>query len=227
MNAKDVTIHVGETTGDVSGLVLKPRGAKAMFVLAHGAGAGMHHAFMERIAQELADRKVATLRYQFPYMEAGRKSPDVPNRSVATVRAAVGYALKHYPALTTFAGGKSFGGRMTSTAAARGEIDVAGIVFLGFPLHAPNKPSNKPSNDRAEHLYDVKTPMLFLQGTRDALARLELLEPVCKKLGKRSTLHIVDGGDHSFKVPKRSGRTEDEVFADLADTIAEFVAKHG
>lgn len=219
MKPKELSIHVGETTGSVSGLLEKPRGARAILVLAHGAGAGMHHIFMERIAAELSDRKIATLRYQFPYMEAGRKSPDVPNRSVATVRAAVSAAQEHGKGLSVFAGGKSFGGRMTSTAASRDEIDVSGIIFLGFPLHSPSKPGS----ERAAHLFDVKSPMLFLQGTRDSLAKLELLKPVCTKLGKRSTLHIVDGGDHSFKVPKKSGRSEDDVFTELADTIQKFV----
>lgn len=215
VQTRETRIEIGETTGSVSAVCVVPAAADVAFVLAHGAGAGMRHRFMERIATELAQRRVATLRYQFPYMEAGRKRPDVPNRLVATVRAAVGAARTEFPGIPLIAGGKSLGGRMTSTAESREPLGVTGIVFLGFPLHAPNRPSS----DRAGHLHDVGVPMLFLQGTRDALANLEFLTPVCEALDDRATLHIVDGGDHSFHVPKRSGRTEDDVFAELGDTI--------
>lgn len=203
----------------VSALLIRPRGARLLYVLAHGAGAGMRHPFLEAVAQALAERDVATFRYQFPYLEAGRRRPDPPDVAAATVRAAVAAAAEAAPGLPLFAGGKSFGGRMTSTAQAREPLPgVVGLVFLGFPLHAPKQPSDQ----RASHLGDVEIPMLFLQGTRDDLADLTLLRPVCRQLGKRATLHVVDGGDHSFKVLKRSGRTDQEVLAELADTIADW-----
>lgn len=211
----EISIPVADATGSVSGICLRPDDADVGFVLAHGAGAGMRHPFMERMATELAQRRVATLRYQFPYMEAGKKRPDVPNRLVDTVRGAVGAARAEFPDLPLIAGGKSLGGRMTSTAEAREPLGIAGIAFLGFPLHAPNRPSS----DRAAHLQEIQVPMLFLQGTRDALANLEFLAPVCEALNDRATLHIVDGGDHSFHVLKRSGRTADGVFAELGDSI--------
>ena len=219
-DSKELRITVGERVGDVSALYRRPPDARALFVLAHGAGAGMRHAFMEAIADRLEARQIATLRYQFPYMEAGRRSPDVPGKLVGTVRAAVRKAAELAPDIPLFAGGKSLGGRMTSTAAASADLpEVVGIVFLGFPLHAPNKPGDK----RATHLFDVNVPMLFLQGTRDSLADLSLLAPICKKLGAKATLHIVEGGDHSFKVPKRSGRTHDETLDELADAIANWI----
>ncbi len=219
---KDLNIHVGDRIGSVSGILMLPEDARLVCVLAHGAGAGMTHRFMERIATELAGRKIGTLRFQFPYMEAGRKSPDVPGKAVATVRRAVNAATEHAPGLPLIAGGKSFGGRMTSTAASTEPLpNVKGLVFFGFPLHAPNRPGNQ----RAAHLYDVGVPMLFLQGTRDALAKLDLLKPVCEELGKKTILHIVEGGDHSFNVPKRSGRTNDEVMTELANQTDHWSAK--
>jgi len=202
--------------GEVSAITMLPPGAQWLYVLGHGAGAGMRHPFMERISEILADRGVATLRYQFPYMEEGRRSPDRPPKAEATVRAAVEAAVGMNTGLPVVAGGKSFGGRMTSMAQANDPLEgVRGHVFLGFPLHAPNKPGDK----RAAHLGDIDVPMLFLQGTRDALADLVLVRRVCGSLGDRVTLHIVEGGDHSFKVLQRSGRTEDEVMAELAETI--------
>jgi len=207
--------------GDVSGLLLRPDGARLLYVLAHGAGAGMRHPFLESIAQRLAERSVATLRYQFPYMERRARRPDPPAVAAATVRAAVIEAARVAPGLPLVAGGKSFGGRMTSTAQAEVPLaGVRGLVFLGFPLHAPGRPSDK----RAEHLAQVRIPMLFLQGDRDEFADLKLLKPVVKQLGERATLHLAEGGDHSFHVLKRSGRTDTEVMAELVETIVVWTA---
>ena len=188
-----------------------------MLVLAHGAGAGMRHPFLEAIARLLRERGVATFRYEFPYMEKHQRRPDLSAVAAARVREAVAAAAKRAPGLPLFAGGKSFGGRMTSTAAAEAPLPaVRGLVFLGFPLHPPGRPGTS----RAEHLDRVTVPMLFLQGTRDQFAQLPLLEPVIARLQPRAMLHLVDSGDHSFKVPKSSGRTPEDVMNDLADTIA-------
>jgi len=196
---------------------VKPADARALLVLAHGAGAGMRHAFLEQLAQALALRKVATFRYEFLYMEKGGGRPDPPAVAAARVREAVAEAARVAPGLPLFAGGKSFGGRMTSTAAAESPLPgVRGLVFLGFPLHPPGQPGI----GRAEHLDRVTVPMLFLQGTRDTFAQLPLLEPVIARLKPRATLHLIDGGDHSFKVPKSSGRTAEDVMRGLAETIA-------
>jgi len=201
-------------------LLVADSSSRGILVLAHGAGAGMRHAFLERLAQALAARKVATFRYEFVYMEKGGGRPDPPAVAAARVREAVAAAADAAPGLPLFAGGKSFGGRMTSTAAADAPLPgVLGLVFLGFPLHPPGQPGI----GRAEHLDRVTVPMLFLQGTRDTFAQLPLLEPVIARLDPRATLHLIDGGDHSFKVPKRSGRTPEDVLNDLADTIAEWV----
>src|SRR5690242_6261035 len=181
--------------GDVSGLLLRPAGARLLYVLAHGAGAGMRHPFLETVAQQLAEREIATLRYQFPYMERRASRPDPPAVAAATVRAAVAEAARAAPGLPLLAGGKSFGGRMTSTAQAEAPLPgVRGLVFLGFPLHPPGRAGDS----RAEHLARVEIPMLFLQGDRDQFADLKLLKPVVKGLGERATLHLVEGGDHSF-----------------------------
>lgn len=189
------------------------------YVLAHGAGAGMRHPFLEAIAQALFERGVATLRYEFAYMEQHKSRPDPPAVAAARVREAVERAAGEWPGLPLVAGGKSFGGRMTSTAQAERPLPgVGGLAFLGFPLHPPGKPSTS----RAEHLHQVQVPMLFLQGTRDEFARLELITQVCDRLGPSATLHLIDDGDHSFKVPKRAGRTPEQVMAALADRIAEF-----
>ena len=210
-------IQVGERVGRVSGLLLRPPEPWAGYVLAHGAGAGRAHPFMESVARALLGRGIATLRYQFPYVEAGGRRPDPPAVLIATVRAAVARARDLLPDLRLFAGGKSLGGRMTSHAAAAHPLDgVAGLVFLGFPLHRPKHPAI----ERAEHLTRVSLPMLFLQGTRDDLADLTLIREVCAGLGERATLHVVEGADHSFGVLKRSGRTGTEVLEELADTIA-------
>jgi len=198
----------------VNVLFESPKDAFACYVVAHGAGAGMKHPFMAAIAKGLAERGVATLRYEFPYMERGSKRPDTPAVAKARVREAVAEALRRASGLPLFAGGKSFGGRMTSQAQAEAALrGVAGLVFLGFPLHAPGKPSD----ERAAHLADVKVPMVFLQGTRDDFATLDLLRPLVKRLGKRATLEIFDDADHSFHVPARSGRTDAEVMSDVLD----------
>jgi hypothetical protein len=207
-------IAVGD--GEVSALLLVPERARTLYVLAHGAGAGMRHPFMDAIAQRLAARDIGTLRYQFPSMEARRGRPDPEPVAVATVRAAVAAAREAAPGLTLLAGGKSFGGRMTSRAAAEGLEGVAGLVFLGFPLH----PAGRPGVSRAEHLERVALPMLFLQGTRDTLADLALLRPVIERLGARATLRVIEHADHSFHVLQRSGRSDAEVLDELADAIA-------
>ena len=217
----EVRIAVGERAGDVSGLLLRPDGARLLYVLAHGAGAGMRHPFLEVVAQRLAERSIATLRYQFPYMEQRARRPDPPAVAAATVRAVVIEAARVAPGLALVAGGKSFGGRMTSTAQAEQPLPgVRGLVFLGFPLHPPGRPGDS----RAEHLARVQIPMLFLRGDRDQFADLKLLKPVVKGLGERATLHLVEGGDHSFHVLKRSGRTDLEVIADLVETIVAWKA---
>ena len=204
----------------VSALLMKPPQARACYVFAHGAGAGMAHASMETIATGLAGRGIATLRYQFPYMEKGSKRPDSPAVAHAAVRAAVSEAARSCPKLPLIAGGKSFGGRMTSQAQAIDALPgVCGLAFFGFPLH----PAGKPSSDRAKHLADIRIPMLFLQGTRDALAELDLLEPVVKRLGKPATLHLVKEADHSFHVLARSGRNDREVMAEVLDAFAAWV----
>jgi predicted alpha/beta-hydrolase family hydrolase len=201
-------------------LPLSPPSPRFAYVLAHGAGAGMRHPFLETISQLLHDRGVATLRYEFPYMEQRKSRPDAPPVCVARVREAVQRARIEWPGLPLIAGGKSFGGRMTSTAQSEAALDgVFGLAFLGFPLHAPGKPSSS----RAEHLYQVNVPMLFLQGTRDEFAKLDLLMEVCERLASRTTLHLIVEGDHSFKVPKKkTGRSADQVMAELADAIAEW-----
>jgi uncharacterized protein len=205
---------------DVSGLLQVPPQARACFVLAHGAGAGMAHPFMAAVARELAQRGIASLRYQFPYMEQGGKRPDPPKRAHATVRAAVAAAARALPRLPLFAGGKSFGGRMTSQAQAATPLPrVRGLAFLGFPLH----PAGRPSRDRGEHLFDVAIPMLFLQGTRDALAELPQIEPLCRALGARADLRLFRDADHSFHVPVRSGRTDSEVRGEMLDALSAWI----
>jgi predicted alpha/beta-hydrolase family hydrolase len=215
-----LTIAVDDTQ-QVSALLQAPPDARACYVLAHGAGAGMAHPFMVAIANELAPRGIATLRYQFPYMEKGSKRPDTPKVAQAAVRAAVAEAARRLPDLVLVAGGKSFGGRMTSQAQAASPLPgVRGLVFLGFPLH----PAGTPSSDRARHLFDVRIPMLFLQGTRDELAHLPLIEALAVQIGARATLELFAEADHSFHVPKRSGRTDAQVIASLADALANWIA---
>ncbi|MBU1441285.1 MAG: dienelactone hydrolase family protein [Gammaproteobacteria bacterium] len=201
----------------VSALALCPAEAQACYVFAHGAGAGMEHAFMAAAAEGLAERGVATLRFQFPSMELGKKKPDSPAVAHAAVRAAVAEASRRFDGLPLFAGGKSFGGRMTSQAQALSALPgVKGLVFVGFPLH----PADAPSTRRAEHLRDVAVPMLFVQGTRDALADTALVRQVTATLGERATLMNVAEADHAFHVLKRSGRTDAEVLAEVVDGVA-------
>lgn len=206
----------------VSGLLDAPTGAQAGYVLAHGAGAGMNHPFMAAIAGGLAERAIATLRFQFPYMEQGSKRPDSPKVAQAAVRAAVQEAARRMPGIPLFAGGKSYGGRMTTQAQAAGPLaGIRGIVLVGFPLH----PAGKPSTERANHLSEVDIPMLFLQGTRDTLADLALMRQVTGKLGSRATLHVLESADHSFHVPVRSGRDDEQVRDELLDTMAEWMKR--
>ncbi|HEV2672131.1 MAG TPA: alpha/beta family hydrolase [Gemmatimonadales bacterium] len=196
--------------------------AQYVYVFAHGAGAGMNHPFMERAAEALAARGIATHRYEFPYMQAKKSRPDPPSVAEAAVRKAVAEAARQHSGLPIFAGGKSFGGRMTSQAqAAQPMPGVRGLIFFGFPLHAPGRPSTT----RADHLTSVDVPMLFLQGTRDEFAQLDLLREVVGRLGRRATLHLIEEGDHSFKVPKRTGKTESDVMNELADTVRQWAMR--
>jgi uncharacterized protein len=213
-------VEVGNATS-VSALLIQPTDARACFVFAHGAGAGMAHSFMEQAAAGLAGRGIATLRYQFPCMEKASKRPDPPAIAHATVRAAVKQAARHCPGLPLVAGGKSFGARMTSQAQAKAPLEgVRGLAFFGFPLH----PAGKPSIDRADHLAEIHVPMLFLQGTNDKLAELQLLKPVVEKLKLLATLHLVEAADHSFHVPARSGRNDREAMNEILDALAAWVA---
>ncbi len=217
----DHTVQV-PGAGEVSALLVRPRDARLLLAFAHGAGAGMRHRFMEAAAEALAGQAVATFRYQFPYMDAGGGRPDPPAVAVATVRAAVAAAREAASDLPLFAGGKSFGARMTSTAQAHAPLDgVRGLVFVGFPLHSPGRSGVT----RAVHLERVAVPMLFLQGTRDTLASLDLMGPMCDHLGPRATLHLVDGADHSFAVLKRSGRSNVDVIQELAATTARWMSR--
>ena len=214
------TIDTGKS-GAVSALLLRPEAPRACFVFAHGAGAGMAHSFMEAFAIGLSERGLASLRYQFPYMEKGSKRPDPPAIAQSAVRAAVAKAAEIFPGLALIAGGKSFGGRMTSQAQAAAPLPGArGLAFVGFPLH----PAGKPSTDRADHLAKIDIPMLFLQGTRDSLAEVALIEPVVQRLGSRATLHLAEGADHSFHVLARSGRKDAEVMNEILDAFAGWVS---
>ncbi len=219
--AQSVTIVVDDATS-VSGLLQVLPKAHACYIMAHGAGAGMMHPFMASFADDLAERGIGTLRYQFPYMERGSKRPDTPKLAQATVRAAVAEARRLVPGLALFAGGKSFGGRMTSQAQAAAPLpDVRGLAFVGFPLHAPGKPGD----ERGAHLFDVHVPMLFLQGTRDEFAELSLLKALVKKLGARATLTLFEDADHSFHVPARSGKKDAQIRAEMADSLAAWAVK--
>jgi uncharacterized protein len=205
----------------VSGLLQVPHAARNCYVLAHGAGAGMSHPFMAAVADGLTERVIATLRYQFPYMEQGGRRPDAPKLAQATVRAAVAEALSLLPGLALVAGGKSFGGRMTSQAQATSPLPgVQSLMFLGFPLH----PAGRPSDERGDHLFEIKIPMLFLQGTRDALADTQLIEALVKRLGSRATLKLFQDADHSFHVPARTARRDQEVRVEMLDSIAGWLA---
>jgi hypothetical protein len=211
------TLHATDSTGDISAVLVRPRDAECVYVFGHGAGAGMTHTFMERIAERLADRRIATLRYNFPFMEGGRKAPNPAPVLVKTVRSVVAEAATLATGLPVLAGGKSMGGRMTSMAASKEALPgVQGLAFFGFPLHAPGRDSD----ERGAHLASVRLPMLFLQGTRDKLANLDLLGPLLGRVEPPPTLHVVDGADHGFHVLKRSGRTDDEVLDEICDAFA-------
>ena len=219
MDAQELSIGVGDER--VSGLLLRPPNATALYLFAHGAGAGMTHKAMESNARGLGQRGIATLRFQFLYMEKGSHRPDPPRLAHAAVRAAAAEAARLAPDLPLFAGGRSFGGRMTSQAQAETPLpNVRGLAFLGFPLH----PAGKPGTERADHLSRVEIPMLFVSGDRDSLAEVELLRPVVAGLGEKATLHLVEHADHSFKVAAKSGRTSAEAEAEALDAIAEWIA---
>jgi predicted alpha/beta-hydrolase family hydrolase len=219
VKTQELKLDIGRI-GTVSAILTQPDDARACYVLAHGAGADMRHAFMERAAAGLAERGIATLRLNFPYMENKQRRPDPPAVAHASIRAAVQEAARQCPGLKLVAGGKSFGGRMTSQAQSKAPLPgVKGLAFLGFPLHA----DGKPSAERAEHLAGVSIPMLFLQGTRDKLADLGTLKPVIADLGAKATLHEVEGGDHSLAVLKKSGRTNDEALTEVLDTLAAWI----
>ena len=221
VKTKELKLDVGRN-GTVSAILMQPDNARACYVLAHGAGTDMRHASMDKIAVGLADRGIATLRFNFPYMENKLGRPDQPAVAHAAIRAAVEEAARLCPGLTLVAGGKSFGGRMTSQAQSKSPLQgVTGLAFLGFPLHA----DKKPSTERAEHLGGIAIPMLFLQGTRDGLADLNLLKPVVAALGAKATLQTIEGGDHGFAVLKKSGRTNDEALTEVLDTLAAWIDK--
>ena len=221
-NRFETRFLASKSSGEVSAILDHPDGARWMMVLGHGAGAGMRHRFLEDASRALADRGIATFRYQFPYLENRASRPDPQPVLLATVRSAVDAARSAAPELPLLAGGKSMGGRMTSLASAAEALPgVKGLVFFGFPLH----PAGAPGTSRAEHLMRVRTPMLFLQGARDKLAELDLLRPVVEQLPSPATLHVVDGADHSFGVLKRSGRTGADVLEELARTVAEWAER--
>jgi len=210
-----------QSSGEASALLLRPGDAEALLVLAHGAGAGMRHSFLEKAAAFLAEEKIATFRFNFPYIEKGKKVPDVPAIAMKTVQSAVETASAHAGGLPVFAGGKSFGGRMTSQAAAAGMLPpVRGIVFFGFPLHAPGMPGN----ERAAHLHKVKVPLLFLQGTRDTLAGISLMRALCARLGKIATLHEIQGADHSFHVRQIK---DEAILQEVCKKTAEWIRRMG
>ncbi|HMC63789.1 MAG TPA: alpha/beta family hydrolase [Gemmataceae bacterium] len=220
-DAREMEFLATPEKGDVSALLVRPGGASRLLVLGHGASTNMRHATLQTIAERLADAGIATFRYNFPYMEHGR-GRDSQEVCTATVRSAVAAAHRAAPDLPLLAGGHSFGGRMTSTAASESPLDgVHGLVFFAFPLHQPRKPESK----RADHLSAVTVPMLFLSGTRDELAELDLLQPVCKKLGKRATLHLLDTADHGFRTLKRSRNSEEDVFVEMARIIREWTSR--
>jgi predicted alpha/beta-hydrolase family hydrolase len=217
--SKELKLDI-ERIGTVSAILTQPDNARACYVLAHGAGADMRHAFMAKVADGLAERGIATLRFNFPYMEKKQGRPDQPAVAHAAIRAAVAEAARLCPGVTLVAGGKSFGGRMTSQAQSKAPLPgVKGLAFLGFPLHA----DGKPSAERAEHLAGIAIPMLFLQGTRDKLADLGILKPVVEGLGPKATLHEVEGGDHSFAVLKKSGRSNEEALTEVLDALTTWI----
>ena len=218
---KELDFTVGKSARHVSALLLRPENARWLMVLAHGAGAGIRHPFMAGAARSLAARGIASFRYNFPYMEQGRRAPDPQPVLLETVRAAITAARECASGLPLLAGGKSLGGRMTSTAVSQEALPgVRGLVFFGFPLHAPGKPSD----ERGRHLFDVQLPMLFLQGTRDQLADLTLLRPLCDRLQGQARLHVIEGADHSFHVPKKSGRTDEDVLREMGEVAADWAS---
>lgn len=211
-----------QSSGEVSAIYMRPQNAKWLLVLAHGAGVGIHHKFMKTAADKLALQGIATFRFNFPYMEKSKKAPDPQPILKRTVQSAIDKATKISNGLPLIAGGKSLGGRMTSMIISENPLpNVKGIIFFGFPLHAPGKSSI----ERADHLKNVEIPMLFLQGTRDNLAKLELLKPVCQKLGNKATLHVVEGGDHSFHLPKSIGKSDEQAIDELALVVSEWTIK--
>lgn len=219
MQERQLTINV-DGIGLVTALLIAPDSPRACYVLAHGAGAGMNHAFMRATASELAELGIASLRFQFPYMERGSKRTDPPPICHATVRAAVATAAELLPHVPLIAGGRSFGGRMSSQAQAEQPLPgVRALVFLGFPLH----PAGRPETSRGAHLSNVTVPMMFVQGTRDELAKLSLLEPLVQRLAPRATLHLVQDADHSFHVPAKTGRKDPEVRAEMLRAVAEWI----
>jgi len=223
MIEQEIRFTASTSAGEVGAVLMRPENARWLMVLAHGAGAGMHHAFMTGVAHSLVRNGIASFRYQFPYMERGKRAPSPQSILLKTVRSAVAAAREHGGDLLLLAGGKSLGGRMTSVAASQEALpEVKGIVFFGFPLHAPGKPSD----ERGEHLLKVRLPILFLQGTRDKLADLALLRPICDRLQMQgqARLHIIDGADHSFHVPKRSGRTDKDVLEELGKVVADWAS---
>jgi predicted alpha/beta-hydrolase family hydrolase len=223
MIEKEIRFDAGRSSGDVSAIFMRPENARWLMVLAHGAGAGMRHAFMAGAAQSLAKHGIASFRYQFPYMEHGKRTPDPQPILLKTVYSAVAAARENARDLPLLAGGKSLGGRMTSTAASREDLPgVRGIAFFGFPLHA----SGKPSDERGGHLFEIRLPLLFLQGTRDKLADLELLGPLCTRLQAqgRAELYIIEGADHGFHVPKRAGRTDEDVLEEIGHAVARWAS---
>lgn len=216
---KDINFIATPDKGEVSAILLKPKGATQLLVLGHGAGADMRSASMQRIAESLASRRIATFRYNFPFKEHGRSGVDSPKVATATVRSAVAAAQRIEPKLPLLAGGHSFGGRMTTTAQSEEPLEgVKGLVLFSFPLHAPNRPDDA----RAAHLSAIKVPMLFLSGTRDALNDLTLFQPVIKKLGNRATLHLLDTADHGYKILKKTRESEEDVFVEMARTVCEW-----
>ena len=220
--SQEISFQATKSSGKVSALLMRPKNARWLLVLGHGAGAGMRRKFMEAIVGRLAEHEIATFRYQFPFMERGTKRPDPRPILLTTVRSAVDAAVKAAGDVPLLAGGKSMGGRMTSMAAAESPLPkVQGLVFFGFPLHPPGQTST----ERSDHLAKVTVPTLFLQGTRDSLANLNLLQPICKKLGKLATLHIIDGADHSFHVLKSLGKTDDQVMEELGRTVGAWASR--
>ena len=218
---KKLSFEASKSSGNVSAIIYEPPNHEAVLVFAHGAGAGMNHPFMESLASKLAGKNITVFRYNFPYIEQKKKSPDPPNILMACIKSAVLKAQELY-SLPVFAGGKSLGGRMTSNAASKNMLaGIKGIIFFGFPLHAPGRASN----ERAEHLYDVNVPMLFLQGTKDKLADLDLLTPVIKKIGDEARLHIIEGADHSFHVPKSTCKNDEDILNELAEKSREWINK--